>query len=99
MTMASIRRGYHVIKTVLQYGIDDLLPKNKMPWYFTIWRWGFFWLRNQHKDKSKAERLKLAMQELGPVYIKLGQMLSTRRDLLDDEWAYQLAMLQDRVTV
>ncbi len=56
-----------------------------------------FWLRNQHKDKVGGERLKLAMQELGPVYIKFGQMLSTRRDLLDDEWAEELAMLQDRV--
>ncbi|QIR13454.1 ubiquinone biosynthesis regulatory protein kinase UbiB [Shewanella aestuarii] len=97
MTIASIRRGYHVIKTVLQFGLDDLLPKHKTPWYFKLLRGCFFWLRNRHKDKNPAERLKLAMQELGPVYIKLGQMLSTRRDLLDDEWAYQLAMLQDRV--
>jgi ubiquinone biosynthesis protein len=82
---------------MLHYGLDDLLPKTKTPLAFTLVRCCFFWLRNQHKDKSAAERLKLAMQELGPVYIKLGQMLSTRRDLLDDEWAYQLAMLQDKV--
>jgi len=97
MTIASIRRGYHVIKTVLHFGLDDLLPRHKTPWYFKLLRRCFFWLRTHHKDKKPAERLKLAMQELGPVYIKLGQMLSTRRDLLDDEWAYQLAMLQDRV--
>ncbi|GGP92632.1 ubiquinone biosynthesis regulatory protein kinase UbiB [Shewanella ulleungensis] len=97
MTFASIRRGYHVIKTILHFGLDDLIPRHKKPWYFVILRNGLFWVRNKHKNKSAAERLKLAMQELGPVYIKLGQMLSTRRDLLDDEWAYQLAMLQDRV--
>jgi ubiquinone biosynthesis protein len=97
MTIASIRRGYQVIKTVLHFGLDDLLPKHKKPWYFKLLRACFFWLGNRHKNKQPAERLKLAMQELGPVYIKLGQMLSTRRDLLDDEWAYQLAMLQDRV--
>lgn len=97
MTIASIRRGYHVIKTVLNFGLDDLLPQHKKPWYFKLLRACFFWLGNRHKNKQPAERLKLAMQELGPVYIKLGQMLSTRRDLLDDEWAYQLAMLQDRV--
>ncbi|MFC1520563.1 AarF/UbiB family protein, partial [Pseudomonadota bacterium] len=97
MTIASIRRGYQVIKTVLHYGLDDVLPKNKTPWYFSLLRNCFFWIRNQHKDKSSAERLKLAMQDLGPVYIKLGQMLSTRRDLLNDEWASELAMLQDRV--
>ncbi|WP_153916759.1 ubiquinone biosynthesis regulatory protein kinase UbiB [Shewanella sp. TC10] len=97
MTIASIRRGYQVIKTVLHYGLDELLFKNKTPWYFTLVRSCFFWLRNQHKEKSAAECLKLAMQDLGPVYIKLGQMLSTRRDLLNDEWANELAMLQDRV--
>jgi ubiquinone biosynthesis protein len=97
MTTASIRRGYHVIKTILHFGLDDLIPRHKKPWYFSILRNGLFWIRNKHKNKSPAERLKLAMQDLGPVYIKLGQMLSTRRDLLDDEWAYQLAMLQDRV--
>jgi ubiquinone biosynthesis protein len=97
MTTASIRRGYHVIKTILHFGLDDLIPRHKKPWYFSILRNSLFWIRNKHKHKSPAERLKLAMQDLGPVYIKLGQMLSTRRDLLDDEWAYQLAMLQDRV--
>ncbi|MBB1322879.1 ubiquinone biosynthesis regulatory protein kinase UbiB [Shewanella sp. SR43-8] len=97
MTTASIRRGYHVIKTILHFGLDDLIPRHKKPWYFSILRNSLFWIRNKHKDKSPAERLKMAMQDLGPVYIKLGQMLSTRRDLLDDEWAYQLAMLQDRV--
>ncbi|NKF51267.1 ubiquinone biosynthesis regulatory protein kinase UbiB [Shewanella sp. WXL01] len=97
MTIASIKRGYQVIKTILNYGLDDLISKHKAPWYFRMARASLFWLRNKHKDKTSAERLKLAMQELGPVYIKLGQMLSTRRDLLDDEWAYQLAMLQDRV--
>jgi ubiquinone biosynthesis protein len=97
MSIKSLRRGYQILRTMLHYGLDDLLPKTKTPFAFTLVRYCFFWLRNQHKDKSTAERLKLAMQELGPVYIKLGQMLSTRRDLLDDEWAYQLAMLQDKV--
>lgn len=97
MTLASIRRGYHVIKTLLQYGLDDVLPPKMTPWYFTLARNSLFWIRNKHKDKSGGERLKLAMQELGPVYIKLGQMLSTRRDLLSDEWATELAMLQDKV--
>ena len=97
MTVKSIKRAYHVIRTALQYGLDDLIPSKLTPWYFKLLRGCFFWLRNQHKDKVGGERLKLAMQELGPVYIKFGQMLSTRRDLLSDEWAEELAMLQDRV--
>ncbi|GIU12033.1 ubiquinone biosynthesis regulatory protein kinase UbiB [Shewanella sp. MBTL60-007] len=97
MTVKSIRRAYHVIRIALHYGLDDLIPSKLTPWYFKLLRYCFFWLRNQHKDKVGGERLKLAMQELGPVYIKFGQMLSTRRDLLSDEWAEELAMLQDRV--
>ncbi|WP_345846853.1 ubiquinone biosynthesis regulatory protein kinase UbiB [Shewanella algae] len=97
MSFASIKRGYQVISIALHYGLDELLPKKLTPWYFKLWRRSLFWLRNKHKSKAGGERLKLAMQELGPVYIKFGQMLSTRRDLLSDEWAHELAMLQDRV--
>lgn len=52
---------------------------------------------NRHKDKSLGERLRLALQELGPVWIKFGQMMSTRRDLFPPNIADQLALLQDRV--
>ncbi|GGI88032.1 ubiquinone biosynthesis regulatory protein kinase UbiB [Shewanella gelidii] len=97
MTIKSLRRGYHVIKTALHFGLDELLPAQKTPWYFKLARACLFWIRNEHKDTIGGERLKLAMQHLGPVYIKFGQMLSTRRDLLSDAWAHELAMLQDRV--
>ena len=52
---------------------------------------------NRHKDKPLGERLRLALQELGPVWIKFGQMLSTRRDLFPPHIADQLALLQDKV--
>lgn len=52
---------------------------------------------NRHKDKLLGERLRLALQELGPVWIKFGQMLSTRRDLFPPHIADQLALLQDKV--
>ncbi|MDF0535196.1 ubiquinone biosynthesis regulatory protein kinase UbiB [Shewanella yunxiaonensis] len=97
MSFTSIKRAYQVISIALHYGLDELLPPKLTPWYFRLWRLSLFWLRNKHKKKPGGERLKLALQELGPVYIKFGQMLSTRRDLLSDEWAYELAMLQDRV--
>jgi ubiquinone biosynthesis protein len=97
MTIASVKRAYQVLRTLLHYGLDELLPSHLVPWYLRLARLSLFWLRNRHRHKSGGERLKLAMQELGPVYIKLGQMLSTRRDLLSDEWAGELAMLQDRV--
>ncbi|WP_299003650.1 ubiquinone biosynthesis regulatory protein kinase UbiB [uncultured Shewanella sp.] len=97
MSTSSFRRAYQVIKTTLHFGLDELLPAKLTPWYFRLLRRCLFWLKNQHKTSAGGERLKLAMQELGPVYIKFGQMLSTRRDLLTDEWAKELSMLQDRV--
>jgi ubiquinone biosynthesis protein len=91
-------RLYKIVKTFLQYGLDDLLPKQSLPWYTSLIRLSFFWLRNKHKDKSAALRFRLAIESLGPVFIKFGQMLSTRRDLLPDDFANELAFLQDQVS-
>jgi ubiquinone biosynthesis protein len=90
-------RLYRILKTFLQYGLDDALPKKYYPWYAKLARYSLFWLRNQHKDKNVAQRCRLATESLGPVFIKFGQMLSTRRDLLSDEFANEFALLQDQV--
>jgi ubiquinone biosynthesis protein len=68
-----------------------------LPWYAKLGRFGFFWLRNKHPDKSQGTRIRLALQTLGPVFIKFGQMLSTRKDLLPPDVATELAVLQDQV--
>lgn len=81
----------------MNFGLDELLPKHAQPWYAKLARMSLFWLRNQHKDKSKAQRFRLAIESLGPVFIKFGQMLSTRRDLLPEEFSNELALLQDKV--
>ena len=90
-------RLYHIVKTFLQFGLDELIPKKYLPWYIRLVRLSFFWLRNQHKGKPLAQRFRLAIETLGPVFIKFGQMLSTRRDLLPDDFANELALLQDQV--
>jgi ubiquinone biosynthesis protein len=90
-------RLYKIIKTFLQYGLDELLPAKARPWYARVARLCLFWLRNKHSDKDLAERFRLAIESLGPVFIKFGQMLSTRRDLLPPDFADELAALQDQV--
>jgi len=90
-------RLYHIIKTFLQFGLDELLPQKSLPWYAKLARFSLFWLGNKHKDKPLAMRFRLAIETLGPVFIKFGQMLSTRRDLLPDDFANELALLQDQV--
>ncbi|QLB15520.1 ubiquinone biosynthesis regulatory protein kinase UbiB [Mannheimia granulomatis] len=97
MQFKNSRRLYQIIHTFLRYGIDEAIPDvpltRKMKWG----RKALFWVQNQHKEKPYGMRLRLALQELGPVWIKLGQMLATRRDLFAPELADQLALLQDKV--
>ena len=97
MTLVELKRFYYIQKVVLEYGLDELLPTQLQPLSARLCRKSIFWIKNQHAEKSPAERIRLALQQLGPVFIKFGQMLSTRRDLLPQEFAEQLAMLQDQV--
>lgn len=93
----SISRFYQIIKTLLQYGLDELIPPARRPWWLAPLRTVLFWLRNRHPEQSPGMRLRLALQSLGPVWVKFGQMLSTRRDLFPPELADELAKLQDQV--
>ncbi|MFC3034280.1 ubiquinone biosynthesis regulatory protein kinase UbiB [Pseudoalteromonas fenneropenaei] len=93
----SAARLYEITRTFLHYGLDEFVPRHKQPWPAKLLRQSAFWLRNQHPEKPLGLRLRLALQALGPVWIKFGQMLSTRRDLLPEDIATELAYLQDQV--
>jgi len=93
----SISRFYQILKTLLQHGLDDLIPAQWRPWWLSPLRTMLFWLRNRHPEQSPGVRLRLALQDLGPVWVKFGQMLSTRRDLFPPQLADELAKLQDKV--
>lgn len=82
---------------MLEHGLDELIPDRWLPWYARLGRRCQFWLKNRHQNKPVGMRLRLALQTLGPVFIKFGQMLSTRRDLLPPHIANELALLQDKV--
>ncbi|HDL8652330.1 TPA: ubiquinone biosynthesis regulatory protein kinase UbiB [Yersinia enterocolitica] len=97
MTPGELRRLYLIIRVFLSYGLDELIPNIRLTLPLRVGRHLFFWLPNRHKDKTLGECLRLALQELGPVWIKFGQMMSTRRDLFPPAIADQLALLQDRV--
>ncbi|MGF1698268.1 ubiquinone biosynthesis regulatory protein kinase UbiB [Vibrio lamellibrachiae] len=97
MTPTELKRLYRIIKVQLEYGLDELLPEHKLTKTPLLARKALFWIKNKHPDKELGERLRLALQELGPVWIKFGQMMSTRRDLFPPFIADQLALLQDQV--
>lgn len=59
--------------------------------YFNPWYWA---LRNKY---TRGERIRMALEKLGPIFIKAGQVVSTRRDLIPDDVAEELAKLQDQV--
>lgn len=86
-----------ISRVVARYGLDELLFSIKilssirLLSYFTLGHW----LSPRHL--SRGARIRLALEELGPVFIKFGQILSTRRDMLPDDIAVELAKLQDRV--
>ncbi|MGQ4277175.1 ubiquinone biosynthesis regulatory protein kinase UbiB [Pseudidiomarina sp. E22-M8] len=91
------KRLYQITRTFLHYGLNELIPARWMPWSVRLARYSLFWLPNRHKDKPVGVRLRLALESLGPVWVKFGQMLSTRRDLLPSDIALELAKLQDKV--
>ncbi|KEY91449.1 ubiquinone biosynthesis protein UbiB [Candidatus Photodesmus blepharus] len=96
MIPTELKRFYYIIKIHLEYGLDELLSKHQCTRILLVRR-ALFWVQNQHSDKSLGDRLYLALQELGPVWIKFGQMISTRRDLFPAHIVDPLSQLQDKV--
>ena len=89
-------RIWHIGVILKQYRLDELFNTTRLPGPV---RWMRVFIPSG-KDVSglpRGERLRLALQELGPVYVKFGQILSTRRDLLPLDIADELALLQDHV--
>ncbi|PJC85179.1 ubiquinone biosynthesis regulatory protein kinase UbiB [Vibrio sp. HA2012] len=97
MTLTEFRRLCRIINVQLEYGLDELLPQHQLTKTPLLLRKALFWIKNRHQDKPLGVRLRLALQALGPVWIKFGQMMSTRRDLFPPHLADQLALLQDQV--
>jgi ubiquinone biosynthesis protein len=96
MTSIRIARVFTIIKIILIYGLDEFIPKSRLNG-LRILRWCLFWWRNQHADKSAGERLKLALVELGPIFVKFGQLMATRQDVLPPDMIRSLQTLQDKV--
>ena len=98
--MSTIKQLHHALKinrTLVRYGLDELLTPTPLAVLRPIAKVFSLSFRRKAHDKPRGERLRLALIELGPIYIKLGQMLSTRRDLVPPDIADELAKLQDQV--
>ncbi|WP_137917877.1 ubiquinone biosynthesis regulatory protein kinase UbiB [Hydrogenophaga sp. 2FB] len=93
--MSRLFRGVYIVWVVLRYGLDELvLSSFERPALRLLTRIVSIG-RNLHAPRGA--RLREALERLGPIFVKFGQVLSTRRDLLPPDIADELAMLQDRV--
>ena len=85
-----------IVSVVLRFGLDRLVvDADSSGRLARVWQWIFFWRAGF--EAPRAVRLRQALESLGPIFVKFGQMLSTRRDLLPTDIADELALLQDRV--
>ena len=93
--MTRLFRGVFILWIVLRFGLDELLLSGfKQPWLIRITR---VLTIGRNLSAPRGQRLRQALEHLGPVFVKLGQVLSTRRDLLPSDIADELAKLQDQV--
>ena len=93
--MRHVARLVYISWTVLRYGLDELaLSSFRQRWVRALVR---VMTVGRRLDAPRGERLRQGLERLGPIFVKFGQVLSTRRDLLPADLADELAKLQDRV--
>lgn len=97
LTPGQILRLLHINLVLIRHGLDEVIFAIHLfrPVRFLLYLLPWHWVRRQ--DVPRGVRIRRTLEDLGPVFIKFGQMLSTRRDLLADDIAEELAKLQDRV--
>lgn len=88
-------RLIYIIWVALWFRLDDFISQNTgFHLLQSLTKLCFFW---RSKKLARGVRLRLALEKLGPIFVKFGQVLSTRRDLLPEDVANELAKLQDQV--
>ncbi len=97
MKFGQISRLVQINRVFARHRLDEFILAIHMfrPLRFISWLSPYRWRKASHQPRG--ERLRLALEDLGPIFVKFGQILSTRRDLLPDDIADELAKLQDRV--
>ena len=95
--MNAVLRATRIGRVLLRYRLDDLLDGTPAERWLKLARPFVPRASAEVAAMSRGARLRLALQELGPIFVKFGQILSTRRDLMPPDIATELALLQDRV--
>lgn len=90
-------RLFRINRVLLRHGLDEVILATHLfrPLRWILYLSPWYWLRRDLPPYPV--RVRRTLEDLGPIFVKFGQILSTRRDLLPDELAVELAKLQDRV--
>ena len=95
--MSAILRASKIGRVLIRYRLDDLLDGTPAERWLKLARPFVPRASREVAALSRGARLRFALQELGPIFVKFGQILSTRRDLMPPDIAIELSLLQDRV--
>ena len=90
--MSRVLRLGRIIRVFSRYRLDTFIDENQLPRAARTLLRLAPWRLRPVPDASRGERLRQALESLGPVFIKFGQMFSTRRDLLPEDIADELAL-------
>ncbi len=97
-TYRHLNRYRHILAILFKYGFGDLVETLKIEQYIEI---GLNMISRKRRERlerfTRAERVRMALEELGPTYIKLGQILSIRPDLVSVDFINEFTKLQDKV--
>lgn len=96
--MEQFLRILTIQRVLIKYGLDEFIFATHLFRPFRMIFYVFPWNWFGRTKGTRAERIRKVLEELGPIYVKLGQILSTRRDLIPPDIANEFAMLQDNVS-
>ena len=96
-TYRHLHRYRQILGVFFKYGFDDLIERLKIDQYIKLGLQMISRRTGAIQKHTRAERIRMSMEELGPTYVKLGQLLSTRTDLIPIEFIEEFSKLQEHV--